>query len=164
MQQLRVGIVGAAGRGRSFFSAFICNPHTRLVALCDINEAGVRQTAAEVGVELVYTGYEEMLDKANLDIVMVGTPMHWHVPQALQALSRGMHVLCEVPAAVSLEEAHELVLACANEQREIYDGGELLLHAPECAGARAGPGRHVRRDVFRRRRVSPRVERAERDH
>jgi len=112
MEQLRVGIVGAAGRGRSFFSAFICNPHTRLVALCDINEEGVQQTAAEVGVEQVYTCYEEMLDRAGIDIVMIGTPMPLHVPQALQAITRNIHVLCEVPAAVSLEEAYDLVCAC----------------------------------------------------
>lgn len=112
MKQFKVGIVGAAGRGSNFFTPFICNPHTQLEALCDINEEGVSRTAAEVGIEKVYTNYEEMLEKSGIDIVMIGTPMQFHVPQALPALEHNIHVLCEVPAAVSMEEAKELVLAC----------------------------------------------------
>ena len=112
MRELKVGIVGAAGRGASFFSSFIHNPHTRLEALCDINEEGIRKTAAEVGVEKVYLDYEEMLEKSGIDMVLIGTPMPLHVPQAIAAIARDIHVLSEVPAAVSLDEAKELVLAC----------------------------------------------------
>ncbi|OGV71399.1 MAG: hypothetical protein A3K19_01560 [Lentisphaerae bacterium RIFOXYB12_FULL_65_16] len=112
MRVLKVGIVGAAGRGGSFFIAFVHNPHTRLEALCDLNEAGVRKTAADVGVSKVYTDCEEMLDKAGLDMVLIGTPMPLHVPQSVMALERGIHVMSEVPAAVSLDEAQKLVRAC----------------------------------------------------
>ena len=45
MNELAVGVVGAAGRGAGFFSAFQMNPHTRVEALCDINEEGVKATA-----------------------------------------------------------------------------------------------------------------------
>ncbi len=109
---LNVGIVGAARRGASFFSAFIHNQYTCLTALCDVNEESVRKTAAKVGLEQVYTNYEEMLEKANLDIVVIGTPMQFHVPQSVMALERDIHVLCEVTAAVSLEEARIVVAAC----------------------------------------------------
>ena len=108
---LNVGIVGAAGRGASFFSAFLHNPHTRLAALCDVNAPLLRETAARVGVDDIYTDYEEMLEKSRLDMVLIGTPMPQHVPMSVLALERGIHVLCEVPAAVSLQEAHALVLA-----------------------------------------------------
>lgn len=109
MDKLKVGVVGAAGRGGSFFSAITCNPRTQLEALCDINEEGVTRTAAQQRVAKVFTNYEEMLDKAGLDLVLVGTPMALHVPQSVAALERGIHVMCEVPAAVSLEEAQLLV-------------------------------------------------------
>ena len=39
-----------------------------------------------------------MLRKAKLDAVIIGTPMHFHVPQAVAAIRRGIHVLSEVPA------------------------------------------------------------------
>lgn len=111
MKELRVGIVGAAGRGRSFFSPFIHNPHTRLEALCDLNIEGVSKVAQEVGVSKVYSSYEEMLEKAGIDMVVVGTPMPLHVPQSIMALERNVHVMSEVPAAVSIEEAKDLAIA-----------------------------------------------------
>ena len=119
MEQLRVGIVGAAGRGRSFFSAFIHNPYTRLEALCDINQEGLLKTAADICVEKTYTDYEEMLEKGGLDIVMIGTPMQYHAEQAIMALKRDKHVLSEVPATVSMEESRALV-AAAKRSRGKY--------------------------------------------
>jgi len=108
---LKVGVVGSVGRGSSFFSAFHANPATCLHALCDLNEDGLRTQASEQGVERVYTDYEAMLDEAGLDMVVVGTPMPLHAPQSIAALERGIHVMCEVPAAVNMEEARELVRA-----------------------------------------------------
>lgn len=111
-REFAVGIVGAAGRGQCFLNTFNHHPNTRLAALCDLDVEGLRASAAEVGVEKVYTSYEEMLDRGGIDIVLIGTPMPLHVPQALAALERDIHVLSEVPAAVSIEEARALVRAC----------------------------------------------------
>lgn len=116
MTELAVGVVGAAGRGKGFFSAITCNPNTRVAALCDVNEEGLKTTADENGISQYFTNYEEMLDKANLDIVVIGTPMHFHVPQALLALERDIHVMSEVPAAVSMDEAKNLVRAVAKSK------------------------------------------------
>jgi len=119
VDQLHVGIVGAAGRGASFFSSFTENAHTRITALCDLNAEGLARAAALVGEVKTYTDYEQMLDDAGLDLVMIGTPMPLHVPQSIAALRRDLHVLCEVPAAVNLDEARELVQA-ANRSRGKY--------------------------------------------
>ncbi|MGQ9732357.1 MAG: Gfo/Idh/MocA family protein [Candidatus Zipacnadales bacterium] len=110
-EQLRVGIVGAAGRGKSFFNAFRAHPHACLHAVCDINEEGVRTVATENDIERVYLNYEEMLEAGEIEVVVIGTPMPLHAPQAIAALERGVHVLSEVPAAVSLAECQELVRA-----------------------------------------------------
>mgnify|MGYP001088375247 FL=1 len=112
-KDIKVGIVGAAGRGQGFFSAFMNNPCTAITALCDLNEEGLRQTVEShqlINVDL-YTDYEQMLDKAGIDAVVIGTPMHLHVPQAIMALERNIHVMSEVPAGVSIEECRKLVEA-----------------------------------------------------
>lgn len=111
--RVEVGIVGAAGRGRGFFSAFRNNPRTVITSLCDINLESLRKTAAESGLEncRLFENYEEMLDSASINAVMIGTPMHLHVPQAIMALERGIHVLSEVPVGVSIEECRQLVEA-----------------------------------------------------
>jgi predicted dehydrogenase len=111
MEQLKFGVVGAAGRGSGFFTAITCNSRARLEALCDVNEDGLAATAAQVGVTKTYVDYERMMDEAGIDVVIIGTPMPFHTPMAIAALQRGIHVMSEVPAAVSLEEAHDLVLA-----------------------------------------------------
>jgi predicted dehydrogenase len=111
VSQLKFGVVGAAGRGASFFSAISGNPGARVEALCDLNEQGLAETAARVGVTKIYTDFARMLDEAGLDAVIVGTPMPLHTPQAIMALERGIHVMSEVPACVSLDEARQLVAA-----------------------------------------------------
>lgn len=111
-RDIKIGIVGAAGRGQGFFSAFTNNPRTQITALCDIREDAVRKTAAENDVEQVYTDYDRMLDRAGIDAVVVGTPMHLHVPHAVAALERDISVLSEVPAGVSIDECRRLVEAC----------------------------------------------------
>jgi predicted dehydrogenase len=116
MKPLKVAVVGAAARGKSFFSAISCNPNAELTALCDINEEGLRNAGNEGKVEHLYTDYEEMLDKAEVDIVLIGTPMHFHAPQSIMALERDIHVISEVTAAVSAGEAKELVLATRNSK------------------------------------------------
>jgi predicted dehydrogenase len=109
--KLKVGIVGCVGRGSSFLGTFNTHPQTVLHALCDINEDGLRKAGAEMGVTALYTDFEQMLDEGGVDVVMVGTPMPFHAPMAIAALERGIHVLSEVPAAVSLDEAQALVQA-----------------------------------------------------
>ncbi len=111
LDKLNVGIVGAAGRGGNFFIAFDGHPHARIHALCDINPVALQRIAHESGVTETFVDYDEMLSQSELDAVILGTPMPFHAPQAIQALDHGIHVLSEVTAAVSLQECQELVQA-----------------------------------------------------
>lgn len=106
---LRLGIVGASGRGSSFKAACDAVAHVRVHAVCDINIDGLASAAAHLGASEQYTDYDTMLANSALDAVIIGTPMPLHVPQAIAALEKGIHVLSEVPAGVSVEECRELV-------------------------------------------------------
>ena len=117
LQKLNVGIVGAAGRGASFSAALEANG-ARLQAVCDLNREKLDENPAFTATEK-YTEYEDMLEHAALDAVIVGTPQQLHAAQAGQALERGLHVLSEVPAAVSIEEARRLVQV-ASTAKSIY--------------------------------------------
>jgi predicted dehydrogenase len=112
MEQIGFGIAGVVGRGRDFISPLAANRHARVVALCDLQEQAVAQIAAEAGVGAVYTEYERMLDEGGVDAVIVATPMFLHAPQAIMALQRDIHVLSEVSACTSLDQARQLVAAC----------------------------------------------------
>jgi len=112
-KDIKIGIVGAAGRGGAFFGAFSDNPHTAIAALCDLDDEKLRATAEQASIEAcdLYVDYEKMIETAGLDAVVIGTPMHLHVPQAVAALERDISVLSEVPAGVTIEECRALVEA-----------------------------------------------------
>lgn len=119
MEQLNVGIVGAAGRGASFRTAFDAHPATRIHAVCDVRQEALAQAAETLGASEAYTDYGEMLERSEVDAVVIGTPMHLHAAQAIMALERDVHVLCEVTAGVSIEECRDLVRA-ARRSKAVY--------------------------------------------
>ena len=112
--KLNIGIVGACGRAASFKLACDALHDVRIHAVCDINEQELPATAERLGAAEKYIRYDEMLASSKLDAVIIGTPMHLHVPQSIAALERNLHVLCEVTAGVSIEECQRLVLAAQN--------------------------------------------------
>ncbi|MBN1249678.1 MAG: Gfo/Idh/MocA family oxidoreductase, partial [Anaerolineae bacterium] len=106
-----IGVVGAAGRGRSFAAPFDAHPATQIHAVCDIQAEALPEAARQLGAAEMYTNYEEMIDKAGLDAVVIGTPMHLHAEQTIMALERDIHVLCEVTVGVSIEECRAVLEA-----------------------------------------------------
>jgi predicted dehydrogenase len=116
IEKLNIGIVGAVGRGKSFRTAFDAHPVTRIHAVCDVNEEKLPEAAELLGAEESYTDYEEMLEKSEVDAVVIGTPMPFHAPMAIQALDSNIHVMSEVTAAVSVEESRDLVGAATRSE------------------------------------------------
>jgi predicted dehydrogenase len=112
---LRFGVVGAP-RGASFIRALRALPGVHVAALCDIDPQNLNAVADGHEIGRRYTRYEEML-AAELDAVVVATPMPQHAPQAVMALQAGRHVLSEVPAAIDLEQCWQLVEAVRSSGR-----------------------------------------------
>jgi predicted dehydrogenase len=108
---IRFGIVGAAGRGNSFVQSIQANPATELTALCDLHADAVATSAAKLGVAHTFTDAEQMFASGQIDAVVIGTPMHFHAPQAISALAHDLHVMSEVTAGISIEECRDLVVA-----------------------------------------------------
>ncbi len=117
LSKLNLGIVGACGRGGSFKLACDALAKVRIHAVCDINAKELPSTAERLGAAEHYVQYEDMLSSSELDAVVVGTPMHLHVPHSLAALEQGLHVLCEVPSGVSIEECRRLTETCRHSGR-----------------------------------------------
>ncbi|MGH2353177.1 MAG: Gfo/Idh/MocA family protein [Chloroflexota bacterium] len=109
MSVLTVGLVGK--RAGAFVAGLQTLPDVRIVGICEPSEAARARLAERAGVPEAgqFTDYDALLEAARPEVVILGTPMHLHVPQAVQALERGMHVLSEVTAAVDLDQCHALV-------------------------------------------------------
>ncbi len=143
---LNVGLVGAVGRGGSFANSFTVNG-ARIHAVCDIQEDKLDACAERLGASEAYTDYDEMLARSELDAVFIGTPMPLHVPQSVKALERGLHVLCEVPAAVSIEECRTLVSAC-RKSKALYMMSENYCYARMCTVVREIARKGLFGDLF----------------
>jgi predicted dehydrogenase len=118
-ETVRIGIVGACGRGASFKAACDAIPGVQVQAVCDTNAEELPKAAERLGAREQFTDYDAMLATAEIDAVIIGTPMPLHVPQAIAALERHKHVLSEVPAGVSVEECRALA-AATQASRGIY--------------------------------------------
>ena len=119
LERLNVGIVGACNRGASFQAGFAACPEARVHAVCDLDAGRLSEAARTFEASEQYTDYQQMLSRSDLDAVVIATPMPLHATQAIMALQEGLHVLSEVTAAVSVEEAEKLVVA-AHAARGIY--------------------------------------------
>lgn len=111
MSKIKIGIVGALGRGASFRTAIEASGDAVIHAVCDTREQGLEEARQKTGAAEKYLDYADMLARSDLDAVVIGTPMPLHVPQSIAALERGLWVLSEVPAGVGVDECRELTLA-----------------------------------------------------
>ena len=112
-KSMNVGIVGACGRGASFKRACDAVGGVRVLAVCDVNQKDLPAAAERLGASEQYLDCADMLEKSELHAVIIGTPMPFHAAQSAAAIERGIHVLSEVPACISIEECRELVTACS---------------------------------------------------
>jgi predicted dehydrogenase len=109
-QRISVGIVGA-GIGASHIDAYRELADLYAVeALCDLDGERAGRVAAERGVPVALTAYEELLAR-DLDLIDICTPSNLHFTQAMQALAAGRHVVVEKPVAGSLAEVDALAEA-----------------------------------------------------
>jgi predicted dehydrogenase len=106
----RIGLIGVGSLGIRLGQQFTELPDSELVALSDVDSEGLAAAGRELGVpeRSLYESYEEMLDGESLDAVAIATPNGLHYDQAMAALDRSLHVLCEKPLATDATDAYEL--------------------------------------------------------
>ena len=116
--QVRLGIIGVGGRGRSLLSVVLGMADVQVPALCDINLENLALAqdmvvqAGQPKPEGYYRdeeAFQQLLYRDDLDAVLIATSWDWHAPMAVQAMRCGKYVGVEVPAALSIQECWDLV-------------------------------------------------------
>jgi len=121
MTQLGVAVVGAGVVGRMRAAAAARHPRLRLVAVADLDESRARAAVAGTSAEAMVDP-RRVLDRNDVDAVIVATPGHEHEPVAVDALKSGRHVLCEKPLAPDLQACRRIVAAAAAAKRTLAVG------------------------------------------
>ena len=126
LDTVRVGIIGVGERGSGFVKHFCNIEGAQVMAICD-TDAQVLDRAKQILSEQrapeasFHTGsehaYRELLERDDIDIVVIATPWRWHTPMAVEAMESGKHAFVEVPAATTVEEAWQLVDTAERTQR-----------------------------------------------
>lgn len=107
---LKVGLVGVGGISGAHIPAWESLEDTVLTALCDIRPERMQPWPQK----RCYTDFDEMLQKEDLDILDICLPTWLHVPFAVKAMEKGIHVICEKPVSLKQEE---LALAYSTAQK-----------------------------------------------
>jgi len=120
-ERLRVGIIGLGGRGREVMHAFMAQPDTQVLAVCDVfrerREHGKALVDQAYGNKdcAVYNDMLELLDRSDIDVVMIATGDNWHAAASLVAARAGKDIYCEKPMSVTLLESR----AVADEMKRL---------------------------------------------
>ncbi len=126
---IRVATIGVNGMGWSNTTAALKVKNVEVVALCDIDASVLNKRKQELlllqpAVKNVdtYNDYQKILDRKDIDVVIVGTPDHWHALQMINACSAGKHVYVEKPAGNSIGECDAMVKAKNRYNRIVQVG------------------------------------------
>lgn len=133
MTVYKVGIIGCGNIFPMHAVSVNGLKNAKLVAVCDIKEERAKASAKEFNVDY-YLDYQEMIDKADLDIIHVCTPHYTHAPITIYACKAGKHVLTEKPMAIKLKDAEAMVKAAKDNNVTLgvifqnrYNPGSVLI-------------------------------------
>lgn len=122
-KKYRLGLIGSGWWGMNILREAIRSQRIKVVGLCDVDERALRKVAGEVkqlnGDEPKhYKDFRELVDKENLDMVIVATPDHWHALNAIYAIKKGCHVFLEKPIGHTINEG-KAILKAARDYRKV---------------------------------------------
>lgn len=126
LRDLRIGVIGAGGRGRLARYAHQPGEGSRLVAGCDIDPKALKNFREAYGEDVfVCRDYLELLDRNDIDAVFVSTPDFLHEEHALAALDAGKHVYLEKPMAITIEGCDRILQKAYEKRLKLYCGHNM---------------------------------------
>ncbi|GMA55618.1 putative dehydrogenase [Alicyclobacillus sacchari] len=117
---VKVGLVGLGNIGMTHMSYLSKMDDVEVVGVCDVVREQADAFASRYGTTPYYS-HVDLFDHSGLDAVIIAVPHYAHVPVAIEAFSRGIHVLCEKPLAVHVNDAKKMIDAYAEAKREKPD-------------------------------------------
>ncbi len=105
-RKLGIGVVGVGEMGKRHVENFRrLVPEAQLIAIADISAQRAAQVAQEFEIDHAYSSLDEMLQRKDIDAVVIATPDKFHAESIRAAAAAGKDILCEKPIATNLEDA-----------------------------------------------------------
>lgn len=127
-ERVRFVAIGTGGKGRNNIQSLLRYPDAELVGFADVDAAHrdqtlqvVQEATGKSDIQAV-NDYRKLLDRDDVDAVVVSTPDHWHALAAVHALQAGKDVYCEKPLTNSVGEGRKVCEAVAANNRVLQTG------------------------------------------
>jgi predicted dehydrogenase len=120
---IQIALIGAGGMGNADADTAITVPGVKLVAVCDLYDGRIANAKKKWGADLYSTkDYKEILERKDIDAVIIATPDHWHKDISVAAMNKGKSVYCEKPMVHDITEG-AAVIAAQKANKVIFQVG-----------------------------------------
>ncbi len=133
-ERLVMGAIGLSGRGRYVMGAFLSHPDVQVVGVCDVIKS--RRIGGQEMVNKTYGNQDckayidmiELLDRKDIDIVLIATGDNWHSEASIMAARAGKDIYCEKPMSVAISESRAVsdtmqrfgrIFQCGTQRRSV---------------------------------------------
>src|SRR3954453_15447262 len=121
--QLQIALIGAGGMGTADTNTAITVPGVKLLAVCDLYDGRLADAKKKWGNDIATTrDYREILNRKDIDAVIIATPDHWHKDISVAAMNSGKSVYCEKPMVHDITEG-PAVIAARDKNKVIFQVG-----------------------------------------
>jgi predicted dehydrogenase len=108
--QVNIGVIGMGIMGFNNLSTSVKVPGVKLVGVCDLYTGRLEHAKEVYGKDIFTTkNYQELLDRKDIDAIIIATSDHWHDRISIDAMNKGKHVYCEKPMVHKLEQGAEVI-------------------------------------------------------
>jgi predicted dehydrogenase len=123
-ERVVTGHIGLGGQGRGNLNKFLEN----CAAICDVDRGRIKTVATDLEKRSVkfeaFDDYRKLLDRKDIDAVVISTPDHWHALQTIHACEAGKDVYCEKPLTLTIAEGRKMVEAARKSARIVQTGSQ----------------------------------------
>jgi predicted dehydrogenase len=121
--RVRLGFIGVANRGGQLIDGFAAHKDIEIVALCDVDKLTLAKARERVeGNVDTYGDFRRLIDRKDIDAVVIATPDHWHAIQTVMACDAGKDVYVEKPLSITIHEGRRMVEAARRNDRVVQVG------------------------------------------
>ena len=124
---IRIGVIGYGIQGHNDLRTALKVPGVELAGICDLYTGRLENAREEFGKELYTTiNYKDLLDKKDIDAVLICTTDVWHARITIDALAKGKHVYCEKPMVYKISEGVPVIEAVKKSGKVLQVGSQRV--------------------------------------
>jgi len=126
MVPVNIGVVGLGPMGLDLLKVVLENRKTHLHAICDANAVTLEEAKQQLSGDVVaYDDYANLLAASDIDAVVIATPQFLHADMTIAGLQAGLHVFCEKPMAMNVQECQRMIDAAERSDKCLMIGQVL---------------------------------------